>query len=425
MRRIMSFLPRNEGSTNLKFNRANAWDRFRISSLFALIGGLGACCISVALVFDGTIEEFMGVLFRGFLYESIPRKALQEPNAYRQWLQTWESCSYLRGILPWFWMISTFLSGVLAHIQIGGIGSKEAQGHNLREGEPKLVSPKELIKEIKKRVKRSAKETLTEAVIYISNSRVPITAAMMNRNMEIPGANGVGKTTLIDQMLVQAISNEEKCLIFDLNGSFYQKHGREGDIILSLYDKRAAPWSPFMEGDLSIIAEGLVPPRSDEGAESRYWQEAGRDVCLGVLRQAKSLEELAKICQYSVSRLRDYLVDRNDSSSGRLGQSQDSKMAEGVVSVALSTLRRFLPGLNHHVKAREDATGKTEPYFSLRDWVRNPSDKRNVYLVSTDAHLAETIPLITLCTSIVAKTILELSEGGPSRGCIVIDELGS
>jgi hypothetical protein len=116
-------------------------------------------------------------------------------------------------------------------------------GAKVRVGEHALVSARELQKTISKAVKDKARpHRYREEDLVIGRERIRIVRETAGLHVGLAGASQTGKTNAINQLLQSRRLHGEKALIVDPNGEFFSRFGKRGDVVLSLYDKRAAPW---------------------------------------------------------------------------------------------------------------------------------------------------------------------------------------
>jgi hypothetical protein len=111
--------------------------------------------------------------------------------------------------------------------------------------------------------------------------RLPLRAQA--KHIQVMGDTGVGKTTLLIQMLTQIEDREESAIVYDPAGEYIQRFYREGrnDVILNPLDARSFYWSPSSElrnpAEARTIAASLYQPADGkQGATRAPWLQMRR-----------------------------------------------------------------------------------------------------------------------------------------------------
>jgi len=295
-----------------------------------------------------------------------------------------------------------------------------------RPGEHALVSAKELGRVIKTAVRdKTRPHAFRTSDLVLGREKIRVTRESIGLHLGLAGASQSGKTNAINQILSSRREHKEKALIVDPNGEFYSRFGRPGDVILSLYDKRSAPWDFWCEKMSAVeLAKAMVEVRDGMDGNSKFFQTTGRSVLASLLRISKSQEQLWKLANLPAEDLELILKANNEISHRYLGQGE-SGQASGVIATALMNLT-FLKYLNHHVRTRETETGKKENPFSIRQWVMDDNDERWVFLVATDSHWEDTRSLVRLWFDIASTAVLEREKGPKTQPIwLVCDEIST
>ncbi|AAY62295.1 Putative conjugative transfer protein TraD_F (plasmid) [Rickettsia felis URRWXCal2] len=76
---------------------------------------------------------------------------------------------------------------------------------------------------------------------------LPIVKDSERQHILITGTTGTGKTNMLNELLPQIRSNNEKAIIVDMTGSYVNKFydPSNGDIILNPFDSRTSNWLPW------------------------------------------------------------------------------------------------------------------------------------------------------------------------------------
>lgn len=73
----------------------------------------------------------------------------------------------------------------------------------------------------------------------LSVGGIPIAHDAEVEHVLLSGATGTGKSTMMNTFLPIIRDRGDRCFITDLDGSFYARHGRPGDLLLNPSDKRS------------------------------------------------------------------------------------------------------------------------------------------------------------------------------------------
>jgi Type IV secretion-system coupling protein DNA-binding domain len=261
----------------------------------------------------------------------------------------------------------------------------------------KLLKPKELNAEIdaardnQGRIKYPPKAS----DLYLGRELIRLPNSLSYRHLGVSGISGTGKTQLLNSILKQLEAlRGQKCFLLDLNGQYYSRFGQPGDIILSLQDSRASPWSFYAEKvPPEFFAQALVS--TDEGGSSNFFGNAGRAIITDTIARNDSNEGVWGDLTSETPKLLEKL--KGGLSPALLGAPEQ---AAGVIATATVELG-FLQRLNCGITSKD--------YFSLTDWVLSQSDDW-VFLIVKDIDLAATKTLLRLWVSLAVGGILQREE---------------
>lgn len=179
----------------------------------------------------------------------------------------------------------------------------------------------------------------------------------------ICGTTGVGKTTLIKELLVSIREAGGCAIIYDRTGdyaaSFYDE---ERDVIINPFDERSHCWSPFHDADsaesFSKLYDVLIPNRPEE--KDKFWPQAARIVAEFVSR------ELLKRGLGTNAALREAIMTLPIETVEELvrGTPADKFIGEAAGKMGTSVYATMLAELRFMEFLRDDG-----PKFSARDWV--------------------------------------------------------
>ncbi len=262
-------------------------------------------------------------------------------------------------------------------------GEKYAAARYLRGA--KLLKPEQLQSQIEARYPE------TEFDLALGRERIRLPEFLTYRHLSFAGASGTGKTQAINSLLTQLQQkSRQKCLILDLNGQYYSRFGRQGDVILSLYDQRTRAWDFWSEdAPAEFFAEALI-----EG-DDRFFAPAGRALLTDLLRTNSSIaglwQDLTSLPKDLIKRLQGGI------SPALIGADEQ---AAGVIATASLKLN-FLQHLN-------GCCDKREP-FRITDWCTN-QEENWLFLLVRDRDLAASKPLLRTWFDLATLGVLEREE---------------
>lgn len=227
------------------------------------------------------------------------------------------------------------------------------------------------------------------------------------------GASGSGKSTAIEEIIVQALGRGDKGFVIDLNGAFYSKYGRAGDRILSVRDPRSEAWDFWHEplAEPENMAAALIEA---EGSSTQYFWKGARALLASLIRQNSSVDELVADFQKSSKELREKLLAKGEISPRIVGESGDQ--SDGVIGSTVLDLG-ILRELNQWTSGRE--------YFSITNWMNDNQDRSWTYVLLTDKDVESCKPLLRLWFDLACLAVLQRDSGNPANlhTWLIIDEM--
>jgi type IV secretory pathway TraG/TraD family ATPase VirD4 len=195
---------------------------------------------------------------------------------------------------------------------------------------------------------------------------VPVPQQDETKHFKIMGTTGTGKSTVILQLLNDALARGDRAVVADPDGSymdlFYDP--KRGDVVLNPFHEHAARWDIFAEislpHDSDQLARSLVP---DYEGSDRNWRGYARTFLTALLRQLHRTEDpdIAKLYYLLVMAPVEELKDLLEATpAGPFFGRDNGKYFDSVRSVAMAHL-----GALEHV-ARQEATSAV----SVRKWIR-------------------------------------------------------
>jgi type IV secretory pathway TraG/TraD family ATPase VirD4 len=235
------------------------------------------------------------------------------------------------------------------------------------------------------------------------------------KHIEVMGDTGVGKTTLLIQMLSQIEDRDESAIVYDPAGEFIQRFYREnrGDIVLNPLDARSPYWSPSSElrspAEARTIATSLYQPTSDKQGE--FFTETPQKVFAHMMKYRPTPQELVE--WMSDPEEIDRRVEGTELAAMISKDAPDQRNGVlGSLGLIADSLR-LLP-------TREQA-GERE--WSATEWADNR--KGWIFLPGTEAEQEALRPLHSLWIDLLILRLLTLPKPGQKRAWFVLDELAT
>lgn len=239
------------------------------------------------------------------------------------------------------------------------------------------------------------------------------------------GTTGSGKSVLLNQLLAQVSSRNEKAIIYDVKGEFLSKHGKpdnKDNLIFYPFDTRSLRWSVFNEirhkPDFDMIATALLQPPK-EASENKYWYDAARDVFrAGMLfLYMNNMKKNRDIIDFFNKPMAEIVASISslplEERSALKHIDGDSKPAMGV----MSTLQAGIPFLRYIADQDGD--------FSFREFIRDQKDRRHLYLLNIRNYEPIFKPLMTFVVDIMTREVLSLPDDREKRIFFLVDEFAS
>ena len=118
------------------------------------------------------------------------------------------------------------------------------------------------------------------------------------KHIQVMGDTGVGKSTLLNQMLGQIEDRGESAIVYDPAGEFVARFYREerGDLILNPFDARSPYWTPSSElrnpAEARTIAASLYQPTDQKKGE--FFTDTPQKVFAHLMKYRPSPQELVE-----------------------------------------------------------------------------------------------------------------------------------
>lgn len=249
---------------------------------------------------------------------------------------------------------------------------------------------------------------------------LPFPYGFEQSHLMLTGTTGTGKTTLIRQVVAQAIERGDRCVLFDLTGHYMEAFYDPGrDFVLNLNDARCESWSLFNDchsrSELVTAATALIP--ADHGSDGGFWEKAARTLFV------EMCDNLRKKGRGTNQDLCDELLK---ASLKKIYESLKGTVADPLISPDAAKMAQSIRAvLNSHAESIRFLPDGGEP-FSIKDWIKRDDGKASILFITAQyAHLDMSRSLLTLWMNIAINTIMTLKHTRQLRTWFIFDELAA
>lgn len=292
-------------------------------------------------------------------------------------------------------------------------GKQESKDEHRRGAE--LATVKELIEAANDRVKEDGR------LSRISIANVPLVRYQENSGIALLGSPGVGKSTIIRELLRQLRAQQRKAVLYDISGEFVKRFYRPGkDVILNVFDTRSHSWDFWAEGKnpamYDRMAKAAIP--DNNGGGDPFWIEAPRLLFSALLEQLGKRYDVP-----SVEHLMNIILRMPNDKIANVVATTD---ARNVMNLDLDKLagsvRAVITAYTRNFKHLALPTG---PRFSFKNWAQDEDSDAWVFITVRDDMKDTLKPMITMMIESALSAILTLE---PSQDRLIgtsIDEAGT
>ena len=279
----------------------------------------------------------------------------------------------------------------------------------------------EAFKDLKKKIKKHNRK---EGYRGYSLCKLPYPAFGEMQHTLVIGANGVGKTILISDLVEEIRNRGDRAIIFDKKCDYTQWFYDESrDYILNPFDKRGEEWSLLGEishsAQIKPLAEAFIPNETGQGRGDDIWNEAARIAFTAVIEKLfnenqdlSNKDIIESLLKKDMNELADFL---KDTVARNIIDPSSPKTAASVLFVLSS---RF-----NSLRLTE---GKASSSFSIRKWMRGEGKEGSCLFLNSKAEYgSELSPLQTAFFEIAIGSLLSLENGSNQKTWIILDELAS
>jgi type IV conjugative transfer system coupling protein TraD len=296
----------------------------------------------------------------------------------------------------------------------------ELRDHNRRE------RTRELTEALGWKWRLSGRRELASAFPYLPAQLAAVTYPwrLEQSHAMLIGTTGMGKTVAMSDMIAEARSRGQRCVIFDLTGAFIEHFYDSGrDVILNPLDARCPRWSLFdecrTEGEFWAAAEALVP--HDGGGEAQFWVIAARalfvEFCLKLVADGTATNE-ALAQKLMTADLTQVHAMMRGTIADPLTAPEAARMAESIRAV-----------FNVNAKALK-LLPSSRPRFSLRSWIEEGANEHSgtgsaVFISARYVDMSVCAQLLTLWLDTAMNTLMTTPRTRDLRFWFFVDELGA
>ncbi|EDG1208878.1 MULTISPECIES: type IV secretion system DNA-binding domain-containing protein [Enterobacteriaceae] len=291
---------------------------------------------------------------------------------------------------------------------------KEESKDEYRRG-AKLTSVDELIDAAKDKIKEDGRMS------RISIGNVPLIRYQENSGLAVVGSPGVGKSTIIRDVLRQLRAQKRKAVLYDISGEFVKRFYRPGkDVILNVFDTRSHSWDFWAEGKNPAMYDRMAKaaiPENNSGGDP-FWTEAPRLLFSALLEQLGNRYEIP-----SVEHLMNIILRMPNEKIANVVATTD---ARNVMNLELDKLagsvRAVITAYTRNFKYLALPTG---PRFSFKKWARDEESDAWVFITVRDDMKDTLRPMITMMLESAMSSILTLDASEERLIGTSIDEAGT
>jgi type IV conjugative transfer system coupling protein TraD len=292
----------------------------------------------------------------------------------------------------------------------------ELRDHNRRE------RTRELTDALGWKWRLSGRRELARAFPYLPAQLAAVTYPwrLEQSHAMLIGTTGMGKTVAMSDMIAEARSRGQRCVIFDLTGAFIEHFYDSGrDVILNPLDARCPRWSLFdeckTEGEFWAAADALVP--HDGGGEAQFWVIAARalfvEFCLKLVADGTATNE-ALAQKLMTADLTQVHAMMRGTIADPLTAPEAARMAESIRAV-----------FNVNAKALK-LLPSAGPSFSLRSWIEEDDGTGSAVFISARyVDMSVCAQLLTLWLDTAMNTLMTRPRTRDLRFWFFVDELGA
>lgn len=221
-------------------------------------------------------------------------------------------------------------------------------------------------------------------------------------NTLITGSTGSGKTNLVNQIILDRKRFKMRSIIFDIKGDYLQTFYRPGkDILWDITDARSVLWNFLKEAEDKAQLKQFAYYLFEDipGDNNPFFRSAAREMLFSKLLDIWMADKTGND---------DFIQKINDINAG------DVKKQNPDV---INTYKDQIANLQF--------VNTTGDEFKLKEWLRNPNDRRNIFVGVNLEYIDIQRPFFRIFLSIINAMITGKSWSNTEHIRIYIDEFGN
>ena len=224
------------------------------------------------------------------------------------------------------------------------------------------------------------------------------------RHVIITGSTGSGKTTILNRIMQDRKQIKARNVYFDQSGEILKAFYKQGDVIFDITDERSVVWNFLKDvenaASMEEVAKYLIPTIAGE-TNPFFRLNARAKLADGMIKlwanNKRDNAYFIKLCE-------------NVRESLNIDVETDNKDAINTLQTQIRNLKYI------NTKGEE---------FSLKNWLRNQNDRRNIFVKVNLALSAVQEPFLTLFLATIQAEILNPAFRNQERINIYIDEFNN
>lgn len=269
--------------------------------------------------------------------------------------------------------------------------------------------------------KRIAKDNNKNQYNAFTIGGIPYSVQGESQHTMVIGANGVGKTVLISDLVEQIRARGDKAIIYDKKCDYIRWfYDKEKDFILNPFDERGVNWNLLGEmeniGHIKPLTQAFIPDKPNHSGDSGIWEEAARVAMSGILE--KMVLNNKRLTNKEIV---DQVLKRDMKEVAKLVQ---GTYAQSILDAnSPKTAGSVLFVIGAHLNSLRLTNGTIDKSFSIRKWVKDKNRDSILFITSQEDLSSELIPLQTAWLEIAISSILSNNNHGNQKTWVILDEL--
>lgn len=260
---------------------------------------------------------------------------------------------------------------------------------------------------------------------------MPITKNQETRGFFLEGGTGSGKTVIIESLLAQAVSRQDKIVLYDIKGDFAPK--LRDRLVLNPFAAESSVWAVARDvktaDQARQLARMLLP--SDKSGDT-FWDNAAHTIFSGILISLQTEKPgfwtFRDVWHLLVSP-RETVIDKlklhyPTAAVFFAEKAGASNMEQGVLATLSARLSPYIEPLAIAWGNADDQAGG----FSFETWLMSEDAKsRTLILQGSPEHADAAAAWIRMAINYLAGVLVSprIENDGPLRLWLIIDELPS